>query len=125
VAAKRAAKLGVPRPVRGSQPVSAEKPSVSHPGLVPSTISFSAPGFAYSHGLRKPSGGFPAVRSWSLSSATTDANIGVAADVPSSWLCFPGRKIATFCPYADTSGNPRPDAFTVCRGPGAVSLGCP
>jgi hypothetical protein len=41
---------GVPNPVTGSQPSTHSKPSVPALGLLPVTISFIAPGFAYNTG---------------------------------------------------------------------------
>jgi hypothetical protein len=55
------AKLGVPKPVTGSQPDVALKPElVKQPQLLPFVISLNADAAVeYSHGFKKPRGGLP------------------------------------------------------------------
>ena len=103
------AKLGVPRPVTGSQPAAAGKPLVLQPGFEPVVTSLSALApVEYRKGLRKPSGLLPAAASWSLRSAMTDAKIGDEHDVPATVPNDPLTTISTFSPCAETSGNARP-----------------
>ena len=42
-------KLGVPKPVSGSHPRDALKPSVPHPGFVPFVMSLNMPGLLYNY----------------------------------------------------------------------------
>jgi hypothetical protein len=73
---------GVPSPVTGSQPATAEKPSVPHPGFEPLLISFKALGFAYKTGFMKPTGPLPFfIRSW-LMRVMIEPNVGAEAEVP-------------------------------------------
>ena len=49
-------RLGVRR-LTGSQPVTAGKPSVAQPGLLPETMSLNTDVFEYSNGFKKPRAG--------------------------------------------------------------------
>ena len=74
-------KFGVPKPVTGSHPRAAGKPSVPHPGFVPFLISLNAVAnrCEYSAGLIHPTGPLPAAMRASLTAATSDAKIGALA----------------------------------------------
>ena len=74
-------------------------------------ISFSAEGFAYKSGFRKPRTDLFAARRWSLTSAITLANMGLDALVPKTWVDCPAATIAMSRPCIATSGNPRPVAL--------------
>lgn len=69
-------KFGVPKPVTGSQPLTAVKPWVLHPGLFPPTISLRPlyP-FEYNQGFRNPRGGRFAARRASLMREITEAKV--------------------------------------------------
>jgi hypothetical protein len=82
-------KFGVPRPVTGSQPGTAENPLVLHPGFVPFVISLNIDGFAYNDGFRKPMGFFPTASLSSFKRLITAPKIGALADVPPVLLYFP------------------------------------
>lgn len=69
----------------------------------------AAPAAEYKNGLRKPSGDFPAAMRRSLSNAITLAKIGLAQLVPATVPVSPPTVISTFSPWADTSGNARPE----------------
>ena len=57
--------------------------TVLHPGFLPVVISLKAvAAFEYSHGFRKPSTGFPASMSSSLSNAIILAKMGLEKLVP-------------------------------------------
>lgn len=59
------------------------KPSVPHPGLLPTVISFNPTHpVSYSHGFKKPKAGLPALIRASLSMETKDAKVGDEQDVP-------------------------------------------
>lgn len=91
---RMAGKLGVPRPVTGSQPTVAAKPVVPQPLELPITTSFSPwHPCVYSHGFRKPSAGKPRDIRSSFRSAITDAKVGAAADDPPTWTCMPRHVI--------------------------------
>ena len=82
------------------------------PGLLPDVMSLSAATpLEYRSGLRKPSCFWPALRSWSLRSATTDANVGLEQLVPSTPCSCPATSITNCTPWVDTSGYPRPDTL--------------
>ena len=101
---RRAGKFGVPRPVRGSQPVVAKKPEVPQPELLPTVISWKLPGWAYSVGLTKPTVFLPALILSSLILVRIDAKTGVAAEVPPIKVSSPSRTMTTLSPTAETSG---------------------
>lgn len=83
-----------------------------HPGFEPVVTSLSALAAAlYSHGFKNPSGFFPAVVSWSFSSATTLANTGLAHDVPSTPVACPSTTTSNCTPCVDTSGYARPEVL--------------
>ena len=65
----------------------------------------------YSSGFRKPRGFFPALSRWSLSSATTLANVGLDALVPDTASNVPAMFTAKFTPCVDTSGYARPEVL--------------
>lgn len=91
-------KFGVPSPLTGSHPAVAFQLAYgmtglpfggplnlawpSHPVLPPSTMSLSAPGFAYSNGFKNPSEGLPVRSLASLRSATMPPNAGAEHEVP-------------------------------------------
>ena len=71
--------------VPGSQPMVALKPSVPHPGLLPTVISFNpAYPVSYNHGFKKPRAGLPALILASLSINTKEAKVGAEQDVPAT-----------------------------------------
>ena len=72
----------IPKPVTGSQPGTAENPTVPQPGFVPFVMSFNIQGFEYSAGFINPMGFLPVLRRSSLMRLTIDANMGVLAEVP-------------------------------------------
>ena len=94
----------IPKPLTGSQPGTAENPTVPHPGLVPFVMSFKAHGFAYNVGLTKPTGFLPTARRSSLIRLMIEANIGVLAEVPPSKVKLPSLNTAILSPFAATSG---------------------
>ena len=66
------------------------KPSVPHPGLLPTVISFNpAYPVSYSHGFKNPRGGLPALIRASFSMDTKEAKVGVEADVPATLVVCP------------------------------------
>ena len=80
--AKSFGKFGVPRPVTGSQPVTAEKPGVPQPGFLPLVMSLSKPGLAYKVGLMKPMGPLPMANLPSLMRVRMLPTTGAEAEVP-------------------------------------------
>lgn len=66
-------------PVSGSQPGAASKPAVPQPGFLPLLMSFMTFGFAYSVGLRNPTGLLPASRRFSLIRVIMAAKTGAEA----------------------------------------------
>lgn len=90
-------KLGVPKPVTGSQPGAAAYPLQPHllevHLLLPVVTSVKAAGTAaaaaYSAGFTKPSGGAPAARSASLARPSIAAIMGAEAEVPSKIMSPP------------------------------------
>ena len=70
----------MPRPVTGSHPGTASKPTVPHPGLLPLVMSLSTLGFEYRTGLTKPTGALPMARRASLIRLTMEAKIGVPVE---------------------------------------------
>ena len=59
------------------------KPSVPHPGLFPTVMSFNpANPVSYSHGFKKPRAGLLALIRASLSMETKEAKVGDEQDVP-------------------------------------------
>ncbi len=91
----------------------AEKPFVPQPGLFPEVMSLktAAALLLYNSGFRNPSTGFPALRRWSLASATMLAKVGLDALVPPTRKSCPATLTTKFVPWAATSGNPRPEAL--------------
>ena len=82
------------------------------PGLLPDVMSLSAAApCEYSMGFKKPRGLLPAFRSASLRSATTDANVGLDALVPSTPWSWPATSMANCTPWVATSGKARPEAL--------------
>ena len=80
--------------------------------LLPTVTSFNTyAAVEYSHGFKKPSGDFAAVKSRSLSSETTLANVRADALVPLMQSTSPLMTISKFCANAETSGYPRPDSL--------------
>lgn len=75
-------KCYLPSPVTGSQPGTAENPTVPQPGLLPLVMSFITHGLAYRAGLTNPTVLLPEVRRSSLIRFRIDANIGALAEVP-------------------------------------------
>jgi hypothetical protein len=74
--------FGVPSPVIGSQPSTAENPFVPHPGLLPLTISLKTQVLAYKAGLMNPTGPFPITVLSSLIRVMILPQIGAAKLVP-------------------------------------------
>jgi len=83
------------------------KPSVPHPGLFPTVISFN-PAYptSYSHGFKKPRTGLPALIRASLSMETKEAKVGAAQDVPVANTVRPWWTKRKFKACAATSGTP-------------------
>ena len=76
-------KSGVPSPLAGSHPSTAENPLVPHPEVCPSTTSLKISSrCSYSTGLRNPTGLLPAAIRAPLISVTIAPNVGDDADVP-------------------------------------------
>ena len=75
-------KFGVPSPVIGSQPCTAEKPLVKQPGFEPLVTSWKISGCIYNTGFIKPTDFLPCVARFSLIREIMDAQIGVDNDVP-------------------------------------------
>ena len=105
-------KSGVPSPVTGSHPTTAEKPDPFtwlHPELFPPMISVNAPKpLLYNQGFKNPNtGSLCAIRSL-LSSATIAAKAGAEALVPETSSSLPCKKVWKETPCAETSGYARP-----------------
>lgn len=85
-------------------------------------ISFSADApCEYRSGFRNPSEGSPASSRLSFRSATTLANVGVDALVPSTNPNWPEMRVMKSTDWADTSGKPRPE---VLKSPALVLPSC-
>ena len=89
-----------PRPVAGSQPVTAEKPCRQHVAylcefnaphlLFPRVMSFTnADGFVYKAGLTQPNDPLPAARRAALMLEKNPATTGADADVPYKLYALP------------------------------------
>lgn len=97
----------------GSHPVTAVNPFVPQPGLLPDVMSLKTDDAAllYKSGFSHPSVDLPALSSWSLTSATRLANVGLDALVPPMRNRVPATLTMKFVPCMETSGKPRPDAL--------------
>mmetsp|Transcript_1978 Transcript_1978/g.7623 ORF Transcript_1978/g.7623 Transcript_1978/m.7623 type:complete len:210 (-) Transcript_1978:1154-1783(-) len=115
--------LGVPRPVTGSQPAAAVKPSQHSYGFEPPRMSVNMSGCAYKKGLMKPMGGRSAASNCALREAMRPAIMGEEHDVPPMPWSRPPMTTWTFSPIAEMSGYARvPSPLKDSEGIGAAGV---